>query len=92
MPRNLEYKARVGELKSLEEVFVDHGATLADILDQVDTYFCVRKGRLKLREARGKKREVNSRKQELIFFTREMEPQRQVCKAGMISLSCPTFH
>jgi len=41
MPWNLEYKSKVGGLKSLEEIFVDHGAALVESLDQLDTYFCV---------------------------------------------------
>jgi len=63
MPRNLEYKAKVRELKSLEGIFIDHGGVFVEMLYQTDTYFCVHKGRLKVREVTGKN-------PELIFYER----------------------
>jgi adenylate cyclase class 2 len=64
MARNLEFKARVADLLSLEKVFVENGAAFVEDLKQKDTYFCVQKGRLKLREILGKK-------SELIFYERQ---------------------
>lgn len=64
MQRNLEYKARVRELDSLEKVFRENGADFIEVLKQSDTYFRVSKGRLKIRETRGKK-------SELIFYERD---------------------
>ncbi len=63
MPRNSEFKAKVGELPSLERVFNDYGAVFVEDLRQTDTYFCVQYGRLKLREICGTK-------PELIFYER----------------------
>jgi len=64
VPRNLEFKAKVKELKSIERIFADHGAAFVDDLRQTDTYFCVPKGRLKIREIAGKKSEI-------IFYERD---------------------
>ncbi len=63
MRRNLEFKAQVGVLESLERVFGENGARFVGVLTQRDTYFNVREGRLKLRETAGKKGE-------LIFYRR----------------------
>ena len=62
--KNLEYKASVGELNSLESIFIKNGAAFAGILKQRDTYFAVNAGRLKLRETGGKEAE-------LIFYERD---------------------
>lgn len=64
MPRNLEYKARVRELDSLEKVFRENGADFIEVLKQTDTYFRVSGGRLKFRETTGKA-------SELIFYERD---------------------
>jgi adenylate cyclase, class 2 len=62
--RNLEFKAKVKDLLSLERGFNEHGAVFIEDLEQTDTYFRVSNGRLKLREVVGKK-------SELIFYVRE---------------------
>lgn len=64
MPRNLEYKAKVRELDSLEKVFGKNGAHFVEVLKQTDTYFRVSNGRLKVRETVGKT-------VELIFYERD---------------------
>ncbi|MCL4539628.1 MAG: class IV adenylate cyclase [Bacteroidetes bacterium] len=64
MPRNLEFKAKINEIVALEEAFKRDGASFVEILEQTDTYFVVPRGRLKLREATGKKAE-------LIFYERD---------------------
>lgn len=71
--KNLEYKARVGELNLLESIFMGSGAAFEGILKQRDTYFEVKAGRLKLREAEG-------RQAELIFYDRD-----EASSAGMES-------
>jgi adenylate cyclase class 2 len=71
--KNLEYKACVGELNSLASIFIEHGAVFAGILKQRDTYYNVKAGRLKLREAEGKEAE-------LIFYERD-----EASSAGMES-------
>src|SRR5439155_23852638 len=48
--RNLELKARCADLETAEQVAQRLGATFAGEWHQVDTYFCVPHGRLKLRE------------------------------------------
>jgi adenylate cyclase, class 2 len=71
--KNLEYKARVGELNPIENSFVDKGAEFTGILRQLDTYFNVSSGRLKLRETEG-------RGAELIYYERD-----EASSAGMES-------
>ncbi len=63
MPQNLELKARIRSLKKAEATATGIGARFAGDLRQVDTYFRVRRGRLKLRE-------VDSKKGELIYYRR----------------------
>lgn len=48
--KNLEIKAKFENTKNLKRIFKDIGATLTETMSQVDTYFNVPKGRLKLRE------------------------------------------
>lgn len=80
MPRNLEFKAKVGDLNSLEKIFIEHGAVFIEVLNQTDTYFCVPHGRLKLREERNQRSEDRGQKQELIFYERD-----ETSAMGMIS-------
>ena len=54
------------DLSSLENLFKENGAIVIEDLEQTDTYFCVQKGRLKLRETADKK-------SELIFYERDEE-------------------
>lgn len=53
MPRNLELKARCGSLREVLRTARLLGAREAGLLEQVDRYFDVPFGRLKLREIRG---------------------------------------
>lgn len=52
--QNLEIKARCPDLASARKRLVDAGAVPHELLDQVDTYFHVSRGRLKLRQIRGR--------------------------------------
>lgn len=63
MAQNLELKARCRSLTEAERIAYSLGARAAGVLHQVDTYFSVPTGRLKLREIRG-------RRSELIFYDR----------------------
>ena len=62
--RNLEYKARIGDLKPYQAKARALGADLWGDLRQTDTYFAVPNGRLKLRETAGLQGE-------LIFYERD---------------------
>lgn len=62
--KNLEFKAQIREPKSLESIFTQNGAVFTALLRQSDTYFNVSRGRLKLREADG-------RRVELVFYERD---------------------
>jgi adenylate cyclase class 2 len=63
MPKNLEIKACIPSLQSALAACVRIRARRIDTLKQTDTYFNVKKGRLKLRE-------INGRKCELIYYER----------------------
>jgi predicted adenylyl cyclase CyaB len=68
--RNLEYKARIEDPKPFIANARELGFDLWGDLRQTDTYFCVARGRLKLRETAG-------RQGELIFYERdESAPNR----------------
>ena len=56
--RNIELKARCRDLAAAERAALQLGAAPAGILEQVDTYFHVPNGRLKLRETDGKPAEL----------------------------------
>ena len=61
--RNLELKAAYADLARAEHVAVQNGAEPGGDLHQIDTYFHVAEGRLKLRE-------INQAGGELIFYRR----------------------
>ena len=64
MPRNLEIKARYENLSQVKKIAEKIGARHITVLHQIDTYFVVPKGRLKLREIEGEPAE-------LIYYERE---------------------
>jgi len=61
--QNIEVKARYPELNRAREVCAHIGASLQGVLNQIDTYFHVESGRLKLRQ-------INNDRAELIEYTR----------------------
>lgn len=63
MPTNLEIKAKYPSLARARKIAASIGARYAGVLRQTDTYFKVKRGRLKLRE-------INGTKLELIFYRR----------------------
>ncbi len=70
MSRNLEIKAKIEDTALAEKIAVEIGANLKDDFVQIDTYFNIQDGRLKLRE-------FDSGEAELIFYRRdENETQR----------------
>lgn len=58
MKRNIELKARCKSLSAAREAARAMGAEQAGILEQRDTYFVAKHGRLKLRETSGKPAEL----------------------------------
>lgn len=60
---NLEFKARLRNPGAIHQILAKHDIPLAATLRQIDTYFHVEKGRLKLREIEGEK-------SQLIFYVR----------------------
>lgn len=63
MPTNLELKAKLSNLHDAETIARVIGAKKHSVLTQIDTYFNIANGRLKLRE-------INDRKFELIYYHR----------------------
>jgi predicted adenylyl cyclase CyaB len=64
VPRNLEIKVRFDDISLAERIAVEVGAELKDDFIQIDTYFKVGDGRLKMRE-------FNTDGAELIFYRRD---------------------
>jgi len=58
VPENIEIKARVQDLKQLEQLVRHLSGTEPEVLEQVDTFFKVTNGRLKLRKFNGKHGEL----------------------------------
>ena len=81
--RNLELKARCGDLARAAGAAAALGATRAGVLEQLDTYFRFPHGRLKLRETAG-------RGAELIAYTRANEVAVRGSDYYVIPVSEPT--
>ena len=64
MPTNLEIKAKYSSLSQARRISRTLGARFGGTLKQTDTYFKVKRGRLKLRE-------INEKELELIYYRRE---------------------
>jgi len=64
VPRNLEIKVKFDDISLAERIAVEVGAELKDDFIQIDTYFKVGDGRLKMRE-------FNTGGAELIFYRRD---------------------
>ena len=71
MPRNLEIKARIQDIQAAESIAKSLPATFSGCLEQVDTYFRVPQGRLKLRE-------INQKEAELIFYKRDEKSNQRM--------------
>jgi len=64
VPINLELKAKVNSKDNIKSLLNDLGATFECKMVQVDTYFNVSKGRLKLRE-------IDKKESQLIYYDRK---------------------
>ncbi|MFN3135662.1 MAG: class IV adenylate cyclase [Candidatus Kryptonium sp.] len=82
MPRNLEVKARINSSSAAEKVAIEIGATFEGEFFQIDTYFNVKNGRLKLRE-------FNSGLAELIFYRRVEDEFERWSDYEIVKLSDP---
>ena len=65
--QNIEIKAQCNNLKIARQAVVQTGAVFSEVLEQKDTYFPVKNGRMKLREIPGKQ-------SQLIFYSRPDTP------------------
>ena len=83
MRRNVELKARLRSLDDAREVARRVANGRADQQDQVDTYFCCRQGRLKLREIEG-------RAAQLIWYARADQPAARQSHYFLLEVSQPT--
>ncbi len=59
--KNIELKARCADLRAAREAALVAGARVIGVLNQIDTYFVVPHGRLKLREINGERAELIQR-------------------------------
>ncbi len=75
----LELKARVKDLSVIRDRLVEIGAQYVETLHQVDTYFKVPRGRLKMREVEGGGAE-------LIYYEREDKPKPKRSSVFIIRL------
>ena len=82
MARNLELKARDPDPAASRRACAGLGATVAGELRQRDTYFRVRAGRLKLREAEG-------RPAELIAYARADRPEARLSEYTVVPVPDP---
>jgi len=85
MQKNLEIKAKINDILLAEKIAIDIGAEFKNDFVQVDTYFKVADGRLKLRE-------FDDGRAELIFYRRDETSEKRwsdyeivpVCEAGKL--------
>ena len=80
--RNIEIKARCNDLKLTRQRAEALGAKFAGVLNQIDTYFHVRHGRLKLRQ-------INSDRTELIWYQRPQAEQARPSDYFVVPVSEP---
>ena len=80
MPTNLEVKAKYPSLAAAIRISRSLGARFGGELKQTDTYFKVRRGRLKLRE-------INGKALELIYYRRENAKRNRYSNYTVLSLN-----
>src|SRR5437773_1578294 len=78
--RNIEIKARCKDLNAARARAESLGAKFAGTLDQVDTYFHVPNGRLKVRQ-------IYNEHTELIFYSRENITEPRPCDYHVITIT-----
>ena len=79
MPTNLEIKAKYSSLSQARRISRTLGARFGGTLNQTDTYFKVKHGRLKLRE-------INQKELELIYYRRENRRRSRYSDYSVIDL------
>lgn len=79
----VELKAEVDGLTVIRDRLVDYGAEKIGVFHQIDTYYGVPKGRLKLREVEGKT------DAELIYYERENAVEPKKSSVFILSIAKP---
>ncbi len=82
MPVNLELKAKYPNIKRAEAIAVELSETEQEVLQQVDTYYSVPHGRLKLREIKSIKGDTA----ELIWYERDEEGGDRMSRYERVSV------
>ena len=82
MPKNLELKSHYDSLPRAKRIARDIGAVHKETMRQVDTYFGVRSGRLKLRE-------IDGEKFELIYYERANTKRSRYSDYRIVPLTDP---
>lgn len=80
--QNIEIKARCADLANAKKNAVELGADFGGELHQIDTYFKVNNGRLKLRE-------ISGRESELIYYERPNESAARLSNYHIYPVSNP---
>ena len=83
MPKNLEVKARIKDPRVCEGIIKSIGSSFVGILNQTDTYFHTRRGRLKLRE-------ITDAAAELIYYEREEETVHRLSQFDIVRCDNPS--
>lgn len=78
--RNIEIKVSINDFDEIIPLLKDMGATFEERLQQVDTYYESKSGRLKIRE-------INGRKFEIIFYERPNEDNSRVSTYYLIDIA-----
>lgn len=79
----VELKARVDNLAEIRDKLIKHGAERVGIFHQVDTYYEVPRGRLKLREVEGKNDAA------LIYYERENVANPKKSSVSILTIPQP---
>jgi predicted adenylyl cyclase CyaB len=79
----VELKARVDDLAETRDKLIEHGAERVGIFHQVDTYYEVPRGRLKLREVEGKNDAA------LIYYERENVANPKKSSVSILTIPQP---
>lgn len=82
MPTNLELKAKLSNIKNAEKIAFEIGAKKHSVSTQIDTYFHIANGRLKVRE-------INAKKFELIYYHRVNKAGDRYSDYTIVSLKEP---
>jgi adenylate cyclase, class 2 len=80
--QNLELKAYCRDLAATRSMAIHLGAVAVGVLEQVDTYFKVPAGRLKLRE-------IDASRAELIFYHRPTHPSARLSQYHLVAVADP---